>query len=844
MAQDIKKTIEDFVEGRILEENLEDIVGERFGRYSKYIIQDRALPDVRDGLKPVQRRILYAMHMLGMYHDKPFKKSARIVGDVIGKYHPHGDSSVYEAMVRLSQDFKMRIPLIDMHGNNGSIDGDPAAAMRYTEARMTEMAEHLLRDIDKRTINFIPNFDDEEYEPIVLPARFPNLLVNGASGISAGYATEIPPHNLEEIVKGVIKRIDKPDCTVEDLLKIIKGPDFPTGAIVQGEEGIKEAFETGRGRIIIKSKTHIDEGRIIVTEIPYEVNKASLVRKIDEIRLGKKVDGIQEVRDESDKEGLRIVVDIKKGFDPEAVLNFLHRKTDLTKSFTYNMVAINNKRPELMGILTVFDAYIYHQKEVVTNRSNHDLKRAQKRLHIVEGIIRMLDIVDEVVALIRASKGKAEAKSKLIKTFSFSEEQAEAILTLQLYRLSNTDMSALKKEQRNLGVWIDELNDILHNEETLKKVIKKELRQTIRDADTKRRSEIEETIEKITFQEQELIQSEQVMVGITKEGYVRQASIRSYKATESATIKDSDAFLFIDEVSTLDTLLLFTSGGNYLYLPVFKIPESRWKELGTHINALLGIELKEEILFISRVSDFDNHRHYLFTTRQNLVKLTPVSEFKALRYNKILKALSLGEYDRVVHVTETDSLDKEVLVAASHGSALRFDLEEIPVTSRDAKGVKAMSLGSRHILAASVVLEPGCDLLVLTNRGTIKRLDVNTIEKKRRALKGVPLYKPVKTNPYLVRDLTMLDAVSYKHRATLHIITNKNHVKVNTFDLKRNAADAGKRFVPGPLGIPRHMVLGKVDVDDETRKETPPLSDYQPIKREAPHQPTLFDDTE
>ncbi len=842
MAQDIKKTIEAFVEGRILEENLEDIVGERFGRYSKYIIQDRALPDVRDGLKPVQRRILYAMHMLGMAHDKPYKKSARIVGDVIGKYHPHGDSSVYEAMVRLSQDFKMRIPLIDMHGNNGSIDGDPAAAMRYTEARMTEMAEHLLRDIDKRTINFIPNFDDEEYEPIVLPARFPNLLVNGASGISAGYATEIPPHNLEEIVKGVIKRLDHPDCTVEDLLKIIKGPDFPTGAIVQGEEGIKEAFETGRGRIIIKSKTRIEEGRIVITEIPYEVNKASLVRKIDEIRLGKKVDGIQEVRDESDKEGLRVVVDIKKGFDSEAVLNFLHRKTDLTKSFNYNMVAINNKRPEQMGILTIFDSYIYHQKEVVTNRSNHDLRRAQKRLHIVEGIIRMLDVVDDVVALIRASKGKADAKSKLIKTFAFSEEQAEAILTLQLYRLSNTDMTALTKEERELKRWIDELNDILHNEDTLKKVIKKELRQAIRDADTVRRSEIEETIEKITFQEQELIQSEQVMVGITKEGYIRQASIRSYKATESANMKDQDAFLFVDEVSTLDTLLLFTAAGNYLYLPVFKIPESRWKELGTHINALLGIELKEEILFISRVSDFNNGRHYLFTTKQNLVKLTPVAEFKALRYNKILKALTLTEGDAVVHVTETNQLDKEVLVAATHGAALRFDLDEIPITSRDAKGVKAMSLAARHTLAASIVLEPGCDLLVLTNRGTLKRIDIDTIEKKRRALKGVPLYRQVKTKPYLVRDLTMLDAISYKHRATLHVITNKSHVKVNAFDLKRNAAETGKRFVKASAGTPRHMVLGKVDVDAETRNDTPPLSDYRPIKREAPHQPTLFDD--
>ncbi|MFH5880807.1 DNA topoisomerase IV subunit A [Liberiplasma polymorphum] len=837
MTTKIKEELDTYIEGRILNENLEDIVGDRFGRYSKYIIQDRALPDVRDGLKPVQRRILYAMYKLGMFHDKPYKKSARIVGDVIGKYHPHGDSSVYDALVRLSQYFKMRVPLIDMHGNNGSIDGDSAAAMRYTEARMSEMASHLLLDLDKRTVNFIPNFDDEEYEPIVLPSRFPNLLVNGSSGISAGYATDIPPHNLEEIVKGVIKRIDNPLCTVDDLLKIIKGPDFPTGAIVQGKDGIKEAFETGRGRIIIKSKTHFEDNKIIVTEIPYEINKAVLVRKIDEIRAAKKVDGILEVRDESDKDGLRIAIDVKKDFDLDAILNFLHKKTDLTKSYNYNMVAINNKRPELMGILAIFDSYIYHQKEVVTNRSNYELRKAQKRLHIVEGIIRMMDVIDAVVETIRKSKGKQDAKDRLVKSFKFSEDQAEAILTLQLYRLSNTDLTQLVKEQKSLLLWIDELNDILHNEETLKKVIKKELRQVLKSVDTTRLSAIEEEIERITFQEQELIKSEQVMVGITKDGYVRSASIRSYKATENATLKETDAFMFIDEVSTLDTMLIFTNQGNYLFLPVYKISESKWKDVGTHLNQLFQIDLNEEIIHVTSVKSFEDKMYFLFTTKDNLVKLTELSEYFALRYNKPLRAIGLNTNDEVVHVTEVTDLDAEVLTVSDFGHALRYDVSEIPVTSSSAKGVKAMTLSPKYKLAASTILKDHHDLLVLTTRGTIKRMLIEEIPKKRRALKGIPIIKQVKSNPYFITDLAVLNSTQYKNRARVHIITDRAHIAVNTFDLKINASEAGKKFVTAKQGTPRHMIIEELVIDETIQ----PLSDYKKEVKVAEEQASLFD---
>lgn len=844
MAKRTEDALDKFIEGRVLNESLEDLVGDRFGRYSKYIIQDRALPDVRDGLKPVQRRILYAMHTLNLTQDKPYKKSARIVGDVIGKYHPHGDSSVYEALVRMSQDFKMRMPLIDMHGNNGSIDGDSAAAMRYTEARMAKTAEYLLKDIDKRTVNFIPNFDDEEYEPIVLPAQFPNLLVNGATGISAGYATDIPPHNINEIIKGVIKRIDKPDSTVEDMLKIVKGPDFPTGAIVQGKKGIQEAFESGRGRIMIKSKTHFEDNRIVVTEIPYEINKATLVRKIDEIRLSKKVDGIAEVRDETDKDGLRIAIDIKKDFDPEAILNFLHRKTDLTKSYTYNMVAINNKRPELMGLLDIFDSYIYHQKEVVTNRSNFNLRKAQKRLHIVEGIIRMMDVLDAVIKTIRESKGKADAKLALQKLYDFTEEQAEAILILQLYRLSNTDLDALTQEQATLNETIDLLNDILQNEKKLETVIKTALRDVLKGLDKKRRSVIEETIEKVTFQEQELIESNQVMVGITKDGYVRQSSIRSYKATENATLKESDAFMFVGEVSTIDTLLIFTNHGNYIFLPVYKIPESRWKELGTHVNNLLQIDLEEEIVRVVHIDDFERKQYFLFTTKHNLVKLTEVSDFHAVRFNKTLRAITLNEGDHLVHVDVTDSLEREVITISNYGHTLRYELSEIPVTSTQAKGVKGLYLNPKYTLAASKVLDDHHDLLVLTSRGTIKRLDINTIPKKKRAQRGEMIFKQIKTNPYYVRDLSLLNSVQYKNRATIHVVTERDHVGVNAFELKRHAAETGKRFIGKKHGEPLHMVIEPVEIEP-SEYEPVPLSDYVRIKPEAPKekpQPSLFDD--
>lgn len=822
MAKKVIKETHEYLNQKIVKENLEDIVGQRFGRYAKYIIQDRALPDVRDGLKPVQRRILFSMYKLGMFNDKPYKKSARIVGDVIGKYHPHGDTSVYDAMVRLSQTWKIRNLLIDMHGNNGSIDGDSAAAMRYTEARMSKASEILLQDIEKRTVVFIPNFDDEEYEPTVLPARFPNLLCNGSTGISAGYATEIPPHNLREVINATIKRIENPLMTMDELLKVMRGPDFPTGAIVQGKAQIRQAFETGRGRIMIKSKTEIIDQDIIITELPYEVNKAVLVRKIDDIRIKKKIDGIKEVRDESDREGLRVVIEVKKAFNPNTILNFLHKKTNLTRSYNYNMVAISNKRPVLMGVFQILDAYIRHQKDVVTNRSNYDLRKASKRLHIVEGIITMMDVLDEVISLIRSSKNKRDSKNKLMKAFKFSEEQAEAIVVLQLYKLSSTDINALQDEQSLLINQIEELNLLLKNEKELERIIIDELRIIQKKLVTKRLTVIEEEIEKITIAEEELITEEQVIIGLTREGYVKSTSIRSFKATDTVALRDNDSMLFSGEVSTLDVILLFTSKGNFIYLPVYKIPTFKWKELGTHISNIVQMTEQEVIVKIIKISSFKEKRNLVFITRNNLVKQTELKDFDISRYTKPVRAISLSKDDEVVSVDITNDINSELVIFSTKGQALRFNLAEIPVTSTTAKGVKGMNLNPNQHLATGIILKDYHELLLLTNRGTIKRINIQDIPKKKRTNKGVQIYKVVLSNPYLVQDLCLLNATQYKQRAKITVNTDKTLVELNAFDVKHDKTENGKLFVKKVLG--KTIFINIEDMEQDS--SITPLSEY------------------
>ncbi|MFC4411246.1 DNA topoisomerase IV subunit A [Chungangia koreensis] len=745
---------------------LEEVIGDRFGRYSKYIIQDRALPDARDGLKPVQRRILYAMFHEGNTSDKAFRKSAKTVGNVIGNYHPHGDSSVYEAMVRMSQDWKVRHALVEMHGNNGSIDGDPPAAMRYTEARLSAIAGELLRDIGKRTVEFIPNFDDSEVEPTVLPARFPNLLVNGSTGISAGYATDIPPHALHEVLDAVLMRMDNPEVTVDELMTVIKGPDFPTGGIIQGIDGIKKAYETGKGKIVVRSKTEIEElkggkEQIVITEIPYEVNKANLVKKIDEIRFDKKLDGISDVRDESDRSGLRVVIELKKEIDANGILQYLFKNTDLQVTYNFNMIAINDRRPMLMSLPKMLDAYIGHQKDVVTKRSEYDLIRAKDRLHIVEGLMKALSILDEVIQTIRKSQDKRDAKQNLTKKFDFSEAQAEAIVSLQLYRLTNTDITELRSEQEELNKLIEELSAILNSEKKLIKVIKKELLDIRKRYSESRRSVIEDEIEEIKLTLELLVPSEDVVVTVTKDGYVKRTSLRSYNASNGQTfdMKESDYLLYEATMNTQHQLLLFTSHGNYIYQPVHEMPDIRWKDLGQHISSIVGLEPNEHIISVVGVESFEeNEQHILSVSKNGMVKQSKLSDYKVQRYSKTLKAMGLKGDDEMLTAIPVNGTE-DVFIFTHNAYAVRFPLSEVPVLGVKASGVKGINLKDSDYVVSAAAANEQADLsmLLITQRGAVKRMKLSELDAGTRAKRGVVVLKELKANPHRVVTVDIVD---------------------------------------------------------------------------------------
>lgn len=782
---------------KIIEASLEDVVSERFARYSKYIIQDRALPDARDGLKPVQRRILYAMQQMGMFHNKPYKKSARIAGEVMGKYHPHGDSSIYEAMVRLSQDFKMNVPLIDMHGNNGSIDGDSAAAMRYTEARLSKAAEAILMDIDKRTVPFVPNFDDEELEPVVLPSKFPNLLVNGATGISAGYATKIPPHNLKEVIDATIAYIDNEQISFHEISKIIHGPDFPTGGIVQGHNGILQALETGSGKVVIRAKTFIEEmsksqDRIIVTEIPYEVNKADLVKSIDVLRIDKKVEDILEVRDESDQDGLRIAIDLKKGADAQFILNYLFKQTELQVAYNYNMVAIMHHRPVLVGVLPILKAYVDHQKDVITNRSNYELEKAKKRQHIVLGLIKMVSVVEEIIKIIRASQNKQNAKDNIIAAFEFSELQAEAIVTLQLYRLSNTDILALQQENEGLSQKISELEHILTSENALKKVIKRELVEVANLLGEPRKSEIEAEIENIKIDTKDLISEEKVMVGISKDGYIKRASIRSYQASQTVGLKEHDALIFENEVNTLDTLLIFTTQGNYVFLPVYKIDEQKWKDLGIYIDNIVPISRNEEILKVINVSSFQTDDTLLLATKEGMMKQAKLSDFEVSRYHKPIKCMKLSKTDELIHVDQHDK--PNIISISKKGYALRFKTEELPLYGLQAGGVKSMSLSEDDEVAAALYVKPSDEFVILTNRGHVIKDVVEELPIYNRARRGILIIEHQKANPHFAVSASRLSRAQQKENVDVRIVTEKQALMMTVNDLKYSGNKFGKKL--------------------------------------------------
>lgn len=763
--------------------SLEDVLGDRFGRYSKYIIQERALPDVRDGLKPVQRRILYAMYSSGNTHDKNFRKSAKTVGDVIGQYHPHGDSSVYEAMVRLSQDWKLRHVLIEMHGNNGSIDNDPPAAMRYTEAKLSLLAEELLRDINKETVSFIPNYDDTTLEPMVLPSRFPNLLVNGSTGISAGYATDIPPHNLAEVIQATLKYIDNPDITVNQLMKYIKGPDFPTGGIIQGIDGIKKAYESGKGRIIVRSKVEeetLRNGRkqLIITEIPYEVNKSSLVKRIDELRADKKVDGIVEVRDETDRTGLRIAIELKKDVNCESIKNYLYKNSDLQISYNFNMVAISDGRPKLMGIRQIIDSYLNHQIEVVANRTKFELDNAEKHMHIVEGLIKALSILDKVIELIRSSKNKRDAKENLIEVYEFTEEQAEAIVMLQLYRLTNTDIVALEGEHKELEALIKQLRHILDNHDALLNVIKEELNEIKKKFKSERLSLIEAEIEEIKIDKEVMVPSEEVILSMTRHGYIKRTSIRSYNASgvEDIGLKDGDSLLKHQEVNTQDTVLVFTNKGRYLFIPVHKLADIRWKELGQHVSQIVPIEEDEVVINVFNEKDFNTDAFYVFATQNGMIKKSTVPLFKTTRFNKPLIATKVKENDDLISVMRFEK-DQLITVITNKGMSLTYNTSELSDTGLRAAGVKSINLKAEDFVVMTEGVSENDTILMATQRGSLKRISFKILQVAKRAQRGITLLKELKKNPHRI---VAAHVVTGEHsQYTLYSKSNEEHGLIN-----------------------------------------------------------------
>ncbi|HHJ8033971.1 TPA: DNA topoisomerase IV subunit A [Streptococcus pyogenes] len=737
--------------------SLEDIMGERFGRYSKYIIQERALPDIRDGLKPVQRRILYSMNKDGNTFEKGYRKSAKSVGNIMGNFHPHGDSSIYDAMVRMSQDWKNREILVEMHGNNGSMDGDPPAAMRYTEARLSEIAGYLLQDIEKNTVSFAWNFDDTEKEPTVLPAAFPNLLVNGSSGISAGYATDIPPHNLSEVIDAVVYMIDHPKASLEKLMEFLPGPDFPTGGIIQGADEIKKAYETGKGRVVVRSRTEIEElkggkQQIIVTEIPYEVNKAVLVKKIDDVRVNNKVPGIVEVRDESDRTGLRIAIELKKDTDSQTILNYLLKYTDLQVNYNFNMVAIDHFTPRQVGLQKILSSYISHRKDIIIERSKFDKAKAEKRLHIVEGLIRVLSILDEIIALIRSSDNKADAKENLKVSYDFSEEQAEAIVTLQLYRLTNTDIVTLQNEENDLRDLITTLSAIIGDEATMYNVMKRELREVKKKFANPRLSELQAESQIIEIDTASLIAEEETFVSVTRGGYLKRTSPRSFNASslEEVGKRDDDELIFVKQAKTTEHLLLFTTLGNVIYRPIHELTDLRWKDIGEHLSQTISnFATEEEILYADIVTSFDQGL-YVAVTQNGFIKRFDRKELSPWRTykSKSTKYVKLkDDKDRVV--TLSPVIMEDLLLVTKNGYALRFSSQEVPIQGLKSAGVKGINLKNDDSLASAFAVTSN-SFFVLTQRGSLKRMAVDDIPQTSRANRGLLVLRELKTKPHRV----------------------------------------------------------------------------------------------
>ena len=770
---------------------LEDIMSDRFGRYAKYIIQERALPDARDGLKPVQRRILYAMYHDGNTWDHPYRKSAKTVGLVIGNYHPHGDTSVYDAMVRMSQDWKVRLPLIDMHGNNGSIDDDPAAAMRYTEVRLAKVTQVMEDDLDKDTVEMAPNFDDTENEPTVLPVPFPVMLVNGATGIAAGYATNMPPHNMKEVIDATIYRIQNPTCSLDEVMQLIPGPDFPTGAIVQGKQGIVDAFTTGKGRIVVRAKTEVVDAKIckqiLVTEIPYEVIKSELVKQMDEIRISKEIDGILDVRDESDRNGLRIVIDVRKDANIDLILNYFYKNTDLQIYYNYNNVAIIDQRPVQVGLLGLLDAFIEFRKDVVLRRSRYELKRMEDRCHIIEGLMKAVSILDEIIAEIRASKDKSDAKIRISQLFGFDEIQAEAIVSLRLYRLSNTDIMDLREEFAHLVNQIEETKAIIENEKILKSVISKELR-TVKEAyGDDRKTKIEDQVSEIVIDRTSMIQSEKVVVTVSRDGYVKRVSMRSFTASEGTVTgkKEGDELIGSIPCDTLDTLLLFTSKGNYAYLPVWQIEEAKWKDNGMHLNKVIRIDGDDKIQNVILVNNFDTYAWIITIASNGLIKKTPVKDWMLQRNSRVTTAMNIAP-NAELSAAFVCYEGQDVVLVSKDGYAAKYALTDIPSTGVKSKGVKGLNLAKGDILTSGCAVNKDTTaLFFMTKSGNMKRVKLSDIQEGNRPVKGSLIAKKVKSNPQEIIYVNVISSYD-----VLHFFNGKEDVDLKASDIPLKATDS------------------------------------------------------
>ena len=808
-----KKETEEIIE-KINEFSLDYMMELGFGRYSKEIIQERALPDVRDGLKPVQRRILYAMKKSGYTYDKPYRKSAKAVGEIMGNYHPHGDSSIYDALIRMSQPWKMREVFIDIHGNNGSIDGDGPAAMRYTEARLSKISEAMLESINKNTVEMTYNFDDTELEPTVLPARFPNLLVNGSTGISAGYATDIPTHNLSEVVDATVKRIESPNCRLETIMDIMPGPDFPTGGVIEGKDELIKAYTTGKGKVVLKADCEIinekGKNQIIVKSIPYDLVKEQLIKKIIDIKLDKKVDGINDVIDESDFENMaRIIIDLKKDADANLILNYLYKNTDLQVNYNFNMVAIVNRRPKYVGVLDILDAFIEHQKEVITRRTEFDLKNAKDRLHILEGLVKAISILDEIIKVIRASKNKSDAIENLVKEFKFTELQAKAIVELQLYRLTNTDIKDLEEEmnklKQNIAIW----EQILNNEEALKHVMIKELKLIKKEYGNERRTTIKDEITEIKLDMKAMIKEEDVVVIVTNEGYVKRVSKKAYASNngELPTLKPGDYITNILNVSTLDNVLIFTNLGNYLFIPVHILQETKWKELGKHVNNIIGGLESDEKVISTIVLDDPNKEITLFT-KNGLVKRSILNDYIVSRYSKAMTAFKLKDKDELVSVVLSD---KKSLFITESGKYLNILTDEISVVGPKAAGVKGINITDDNLISGLSYNEEMEYVTIVTDKKTAKRVKISDLELHTRAKKGSNIMKKVKSTDYKIINAFITNS---KDEISLNVDGTIDNIKASDIaimDLVSTGSTISKKNIANAFITP--------SLQDFTRKE-------------------------